>query len=55
VGIEIPIQRLLGKWKTNQNRPEHDKLGGVVAGLRGKNEQTSNAMAALVMSHVELT
>jgi len=54
VGIEIPIQRLLGKWKTNQNRPEHDKLG-VVAGLRGKNEQASNAMAALVMSHVELT
>jgi len=35
VGIEIPIQRLLDKWKTNQNRPEHDKLG-VVAGLRGK-------------------
>ena len=32
VGLEIPIARLEGKWKTSQNRPEPDRLG-VVAGL----------------------
>ena len=32
VGIEIPITKLVGKWKVSQNRPDADKLG-VVAGL----------------------
>lgn len=37
VGIEIPIAKLIGKWKVNQNRPEPDKLG-VVAGLLARND-----------------
>jgi transcriptional regulator len=41
VGIEIPVARLIGKWKLSQNRSEADR-DGVVAGL---GEQ---AMAALV-------
>ena len=33
VGIEIPIDRIEGKWKLSQNRPEPDRRG-VVDGLR---------------------
>jgi transcriptional regulator len=51
VGVEIPITRIEGKWKTNQNRPEPDKLG-VVAGLLSKGDDESAAMAALVRSHL---
>ncbi|MEP7154421.1 MAG: FMN-binding negative transcriptional regulator [Betaproteobacteria bacterium] len=50
VGIEIPMTRLLGKWKTSQNRPRADREG-VMAGLHamaasdaGK-ASDSNAMA----------
>ena len=52
VGVEIPIQRIEGKWKTNQNRPEHDKVG-VVAGLLEKGDQESTAMASLVRQHIK--
>lgn len=46
VGIEIPVQRLLGKWKLSQNRSEADRLG-VAAGLaQGADE--ARTMAALV-------
>ena len=31
-GIEIPIERIEGKWKTSQNRPEPDRAG-VAEGL----------------------
>jgi transcriptional regulator len=51
VGVEIPIERIEGKWKTNQNRPEPDKLG-VVAGLMGKGDDESLAMAGLVRQHL---
>jgi transcriptional regulator len=44
VGIEIPIDRIEGKWKVSQNRPAADRAG-VVAGLR---EQGAAPMAALV-------
>ncbi|HEV2907743.1 MAG TPA: FMN-binding negative transcriptional regulator [Candidatus Eremiobacteraceae bacterium] len=53
VGIEIPIERLEGKWKVNQNRPEPDKLG-VVAGLLARNDPASREMASLVNKHVSL-
>ena len=33
VGIEIPIQRLEGKWKVNQNRTPAERTGAI-AGLR---------------------
>lgn len=47
VGIEIPITRLVGKWKVSQNRPEPDRLG-VVAGLSAREDAASKEMASLV-------
>ncbi len=52
VGVEIPIERLEGKWKTSQNRPLQDKLG-VVAGLLGQGDDESAAMAGLVRQHID--
>ncbi|QBB72443.1 FMN-binding negative transcriptional regulator [Pseudolysobacter antarcticus] len=51
VGIEIPIAKLVGKWKVSQNRPEPDKLG-VVAGLLARDDAQSVGMASLVNEHV---
>ena len=51
VGIEIPITKLIGKWKVSQNRPEPDKLG-VVAGLLTRGDEQSKEMAALVNKYV---
>jgi transcriptional regulator len=48
VGIEIPIERLVGKWKVGQNRGEADRLG-TAAGLRQQGDAQSFAMAELVM------
>jgi transcriptional regulator len=47
VGIEIPIDTLIGKWKVSQNRPNADKLG-IVAGLTARGNTNDAAMAALV-------
>ena len=44
VGIEIPVSRLVGKWKVSQNRPEPDRLG-VAAGLAADGHAI---MAALI-------
>ncbi len=44
VGIEIPVQRLVGKWKVSQNRPAPDRAG-VVAGLTAQGDA---AMAHMV-------
>ncbi|MCW4463780.1 FMN-binding negative transcriptional regulator [Sphingomonas sp. BT-65] len=33
VGLELPIERIKGKWKTSQNQPEPNRLG-VIDGLR---------------------
>ena len=50
VGIEIPVTRLLGKWKTSQNRVAVDRAG-VVKGLQEANgpdaATMANAVAAL--------
>jgi transcriptional regulator len=48
VGIEMPISKLLGKWKVSQNRKVPDRLG-VVAGLQSQASERSQAMAQLVM------
>lgn len=45
VGLEIPIGRIVGKWKVSQNRAEADRRG-VADGLRS--EGLSQAMADLV-------
>lgn len=47
VGLEMPIDKLVGKWKVSQNRPEADKLG-VVAGLLARADERSRDMADLV-------
>jgi transcriptional regulator len=46
VGVEIPIDRIEGKWKVSQNRSEADRAG-VVAGLRGEGA-SAGAIAELV-------
>lgn len=38
VGIEIPVQRLVGKWKISQNRSEPDRLGVAVGLAQGPEE-----------------
>lgn len=47
VGIEIPITRLVGKWKVSQNRPTKDKLGAI-AGLQAQGDTESLEMARLI-------
>jgi transcriptional regulator len=47
VGLEVPIQRLEGKWKVSQNRTERER-NGVVDGLARLNSPDSLAMKALV-------
>ncbi|HEV8529942.1 MAG TPA: FMN-binding negative transcriptional regulator [Methylomirabilota bacterium] len=47
VGIEMPVTRLLGKWKVSQNRPPVDREG-VVRGLNAMNDVDAAAMARLV-------
>ena len=44
IGIELPIARLVGKWKVSQNRPEADREG-VVRGLRAAADLESARMA----------
>lgn len=47
VGIEIPLDRLTGKWKVSQNRPLEDRAG-VASGLRAAR---LTSMAELVEQH----
>lgn len=47
IGIEIPINRIEGKWKVSQNRNEADRAG-VIAGLTETGDETDLAMADLV-------
>ena len=54
VGIEIPIDALIGKWKVSQNRPNADKIG-VVAGLTSRGRTDDPAMATLVDRFVSRT
>lgn len=52
VGIEIPIERLTGKWKVSQNRTGEDKQG-VTAGLAALGDDESTAMSVLVRRYAE--
>ena len=47
VGIEIPVDALVGKWKVSQNRSPADRLG-VAAGLLDRGEPAAAGMAELV-------
>ncbi len=46
VGIEIPVDRLVGKWKISQNRTEADRQG-VLAGLETGSSE-ARALATLM-------
>ena len=50
VGIEIPITRLLGKWKVSQNRLPADR-DGVVEGLSTAESEDGREMARLVQEY----
>lgn len=51
VGIEIPINRIIGKWKLGQNRPAADKLG-VIAGLLSTNDADALGLASRLNKYV---
>ena len=52
VGIEIPIDRIEGKWKVSQNRTDADRAG-VVEGLDDEEQPESAVMAALVAERMK--
>ena len=52
VGIEIPITKLVGKWKLGQNKSEADKLG-IISGLTSREDAQSLALANQLRSHME--
>ena len=47
VGIEIPISKIVGKWKVSQNRPAVDH-GHIARGLGEQATAASTAMSDLV-------
>jgi len=47
VGIEMTITKIVGKWKTSQNRSTDDRAG-VISGLTVQGDANACAMAALV-------
>ena len=51
VGIEIPVERLVGKWKVSQNRSEADRQG-VAHGLSGEAAEDAQVMSTLVSPQV---
>ena len=51
VGIEIPIHRMVGKWKVSQNRVPADREGAA-AGLRATGDPANAAMAELVLKRI---
>jgi len=50
VGLEIRITRLLGKWKTNQNRPRADQLA-VAQALRERGDAPALGIADAIARH----
>ena len=49
VGVALPIERLEGKWKLSQNRPEADRAG-VIAGLGEASDDRTKALRAAMMA-----
>ncbi len=50
IGIEIPITKLIGKWKVSQNQPQKNRVG-VIAGLNDATSADALAMAVLVSEY----
>ena len=51
VGIEIPIDKLVGAWKASQNKSAADK-SGVVTGLNTMGDASATKMASIICSHL---
>jgi transcriptional regulator len=51
VGLRIPIARLEGKWKLNQNHPP-DRQERVIAALEAQGDENSVAIAALMRANL---
>jgi transcriptional regulator len=49
VGIELEIEKMIGKWKLSQNRPLEDR-DGVIAGLRREAGAGTAALADLMQA-----
>jgi transcriptional regulator len=47
IGIEIPLQRIEGKWKMSQNKSEHD-LQGSINGLRAEGRPAASEVAEIM-------
>ena len=47
IGLEVPITRLVGKWKVSQNRASRDRAGAI-EGLAREGGETGAAMARLI-------
>lgn len=47
VGIEIPLDTLVGKWKMSQNRAMPDRVG-TIAGLKERGDRASQEVAEVV-------
>lgn len=52
VGIEIPVSRLIGKWKVSQNQPAENRAS-VAAGLREQGGDDAYVMANAVAGYRE--
>jgi transcriptional regulator len=53
VGIEIPVQRWVGKWKTSQNKPVPEQRG-VAAGLTAHGGDSEARMAQLIAQKISV-
>lgn len=53
VGIEIPMDRLVGKLKVSQDEGRRQDRLGTVSGLMAEGTQTAAAMASLVRQAIE--
>jgi transcriptional regulator len=51
VGVEIPLQKLVGKWKMNQNKSTPDQLG-VVAGLMARGGSQALDVATTIQKNL---
>lgn len=51
VGIEIPIDHLVGKWKLGQNRSKADQKGMII-GLQASNNRSANDLAEEITCHL---
>lgn len=52
VGIEIPIDKLVGKWKLGQNRSDADQLG-TIDGLNATGDTRSTELAQLMAKRLK--